>query len=69
MTTGNLIAGIYYIQTYAAPAGMFVTAIQFEDGSGYKFNYQLYGCQDWLFIEVPKGWMNSWIKTATERQS
>jgi hypothetical protein len=31
--------------------GMEVTAIQFEDGSGLKFNYQLNNSGQWLFID------------------
>lgn len=29
-----------------------VTGIQFEDGSGQKFNYQLDGNQKWFFIDL-----------------
>jgi hypothetical protein len=29
-----------------------VTAIQFEDGSGYKFNFQLEGSSDWKFLDL-----------------
>jgi hypothetical protein len=28
-----------------------VSGIQFEDGSGYKFNYQLDGTTEWKFID------------------
>lgn len=34
--------------------GHVVTAIQFEDGSGYKFNYQLDGTAQWTFINLTK---------------
>lgn len=34
--------------------GHVVTAIQFEDGSGHKFNYQLDGTGQWIFINLSK---------------
>ena len=32
--------------------GKTVTAIQFEDGSGFKFNVQFNGSSKWEFIEI-----------------
>jgi hypothetical protein len=60
MNSGNLIAAIYYINTYMLPAGTYVTAIQYEDGSGCKFNYQSGGSQSWQFTELPEHWLNGW---------
>lgn len=42
-------------------AGGVVTAIQFEDGSGYKFNYQLDGGQ-WQFINLGQAWYDQKMK-------
>lgn len=33
-----------------------VMAIQFEDGSGHNFNYQLFGSTDWHFINLGAKW-------------
>lgn len=33
-----------------------VTAIQFEDGSCHKFNYQLDNSPEWKFINLGMGW-------------
>lgn len=51
METNNLIAAIVVIEGIMEET---ITAIQFEDGSGNKFNYQYYGqhSNDWNFIDL-----------------
>lgn len=49
-TTERLIYGLTHISVLHS--GHAVTAIQFEDGSGAKFNYQLDGNSKWLFATI-----------------
>lgn len=49
MKTANLIIALSLI---ASATGQQVTAIEFEDGSGCKFNYQLNSHNKWLFIDL-----------------
>lgn len=48
-TTDNLIKGANILA--ALYPGSEVTAIQFEDGSGYKFNFQL-NSGKWQFADL-----------------
>ena len=48
MTTANLILAI----TLLATRGIAVTSIQFEDGSGYKFNFIMAGTNRWQYIDL-----------------
>jgi len=48
-TTSALLQGAIFISCLKAAE---VTAIQFEDGSGYKFNYQLNNSAEWKFIDL-----------------
>jgi len=50
MTSANLILAI----TLLSARGISVTSIQFEDGSGYKFNYMPYGTNRWVFVDLKK---------------
>lgn len=50
MNSMTLIAAIVCI---ADLTGKEVTAIQFEDGSGHNFNYQIAG-SNWFFINLDK---------------
>lgn len=49
--TAKLLEGAVLI---AQLMGKEVTAIQFEDGSGYKFNYQLDNSCEWKFIDMSR---------------
>jgi len=51
-TTTQLLAALQVLQSiHPTAAGEEITAIQFEDGSGYKFNYQV-NCGPWQFIDL-----------------
>jgi hypothetical protein len=45
----TLIEAILKIEQHT---GLTLTAIQFEDGSGYKFNYIPAGNKGWRFIDL-----------------
>jgi Tfp pilus assembly protein PilV len=47
-TTANLILAL----TILALLGVQVTAIQFEDGSGTKFNVQVIGSNRWEYYDL-----------------
>lgn len=49
--TANLIAGINFINDNLCAKMESITGIQFEDGSGHKFNYQLNG-GNWQFVDT-----------------
>lgn len=50
MNTQTLIAAI---RTIASITGKDISAIQFEDGSGYKFNYQTVdNSSNWQYIDL-----------------
>lgn len=53
--TGNLLAKAakHITRSYGN-----VTAIQFEDGSGHKFNYQI-DCGKWEFIDLGAEWLRT----------
>lgn len=50
MTSANLILAI----TLLSARGIAVISIQFEDGSGTKFNYMPYGTNRWVFVDLKK---------------
>jgi hypothetical protein len=50
MTSANLILAI----TLLSARGISVISIQFEDGSGTKFNYMPYGTNRWVFVDLKK---------------
>lgn len=54
MNSLRLISAITYITVHILNKDLnsFVSAIQFEDGSGYKFNYQTNGSSHWKFIDL-----------------
>lgn len=49
MKTANLIIALTIITSTLKKQ---VLSIQFEDGSGYKFNYQLNDSNKWHFIDL-----------------
>jgi len=50
MTSANLILAI----TLLSAKGISVTSIQFEDGSGHKFNYIAFGSNRWQYVDLSK---------------
>jgi len=50
MTSANLMLAI----TLLSARGISVISIQFEDGSGTKFNYMPYGTNRWVFVDLKK---------------